>query len=102
MKSNQAYTSSDKTSLVTSHDIEFVAEVADRVYVLYNGKVIANGKCREILSDGKLLKEADLKPPYSVEISAKLDLNLSKPPITVNELIEILKCLRNSVKGNAA
>jgi len=49
-----------------------------------------------------LLKEADLKPPYSVEISAKLDLNLSKPPITVNELIEILKCLRNSVKGNAA
>jgi len=90
-----------KAILVTSHDIEFVAEVADRVYVLYNGRIIANGKCREILSSEKLLKAADLKPPYSVEISTKLDLDLSKPPITVDELIEILKYLRNPVKVNA-
>jgi energy-coupling factor transport system ATP-binding protein len=36
--------------LVASHDVEFVAEVADRVVVLAQGEVVASGPTREVVA----------------------------------------------------
>ncbi len=36
--------------LVASHDVEFVAEVADRVVVLAQGEVVASGPTREVIA----------------------------------------------------
>lgn len=35
--------------LVSTHDVEFVAQVADRVIVLADGQVVADGACEEVL-----------------------------------------------------
>ncbi|GAB3996169.1 hypothetical protein GCM10029992_15390 [Glycomyces albus] len=35
---------------VATHDVEFVAEFADRVVILSDGQVVADGPAREIVS----------------------------------------------------
>ena len=37
--------------LVVSHDLSFVRSIADRVYVMYAGRIIEEGLCDEIFSD---------------------------------------------------
>ena len=46
---------SGRTVLVASHDIEFVAQVANRVVVLESGKVVAEGATAELLGPAGLL-----------------------------------------------
>ncbi|UFU02081.1 ATP-binding cassette domain-containing protein [Ruania suaedae] len=41
--------------VVASHDVEFVAQVADRVVQLADGSVVADGPVREVLADSALL-----------------------------------------------
>jgi len=36
--------------IVASHDVEFVAEVADRVVVLADGEIVAEGETREVVA----------------------------------------------------
>ena len=47
--------SSGRTVLVASHDIEFVAQVANRVVILDAGKVVAEGATAELLGPAGLL-----------------------------------------------
>ena len=37
--------------VISSHDIEMVNEFADKIYVLYDGEIIASGDKHEIFSD---------------------------------------------------
>lgn len=41
----------DLTSIIVSHDVEEVLSIADYVYIISGGKVIANGTAEEIKSD---------------------------------------------------
>ena len=45
-----------KTVLFIEHDMSFVSEIADVVYVLAQGKIIANGKPKDVLKDKKVLE----------------------------------------------
>lgn len=53
----------DATQLIATHDLSFVAEVADEVVVVSSGRAIAQGPPREILADAALLARAHLEPP---------------------------------------
>jgi cobalt/nickel transport system ATP-binding protein len=53
---------SKKAIVVASHDVEFIAEVSDRVYVINNGVTIGGLDSKTVLSDEKILAMADLKP----------------------------------------
>lgn len=44
-----------KTVLLIEHDMNFVADIADVVYVLANGKIIAKGKPEDVLKDKMVL-----------------------------------------------
>ena len=41
--------------VISSHDIEMVNEFADRIFVLYNGEIIAEGNNHQIFSDKELM-----------------------------------------------
>ena len=45
------------------HDMDFVAEVFDRVIVMANGKVLKDGSPREVFADEAVLAEAYLEQP---------------------------------------
>ena len=85
--------------VISSHDIEMVNGFADKIFVLYDGEIIAQGDKSEIFSDKELLKKAHLKSPITTEILYKLKengLNVDTTKITVDEVIdEVLKLIKN-------
>ena len=81
--------------VISSHDIEMVNQFADKIYVLYNGEVIAHGSKNEIFSNKELLNKAHLKAPVTTEILYKLKdngLDVDCEKISIDEVVEeILK-----------
>lgn len=57
----------DRTVMVTSQDLDFVAETCDRVVLMNSGKICADGKPSEILKNEGLLKENFLELPLSLQ-----------------------------------
>ncbi|NLW42849.1 MAG: ABC transporter ATP-binding protein, partial [Tissierellia bacterium] len=53
--------------VISVHDINFAWEWADRVVILSDGKIIADGNAREILSNEEILKKASLEKPDLVK-----------------------------------
>ena len=86
------------TIVISSHDVELITEFVDRVILLNNGKIIAEGNVDEIFSNNELLKEASLKPPKTTEILYKLKnagINVNINKLTVDsaceEIIKVIK-----------
>ena len=81
--------------VISSHDIEMVNQFADKIFVLYDGEIIAEGDRHQIFSDKELLRKAHLKAPVTTEILYKLKesgLDVDTEKIGVEEAVEeILK-----------
>lgn len=56
----------DQTLLIASHDLEFVLEVCDRVVLLHQGRIVADGSCAAILGNDSLMQRYSLEKPYSL------------------------------------
>lgn len=55
---------SPQTLLVASHDLDLILELCDRVLVLDNGHLVADGPPAEILSDRHLMESHGLETPF--------------------------------------
>lgn len=60
------------TVIITTHDINLVPEVADRVYILNEGNIVMQGSPSEVFAESKLLKDANLEPPILSELFQRL------------------------------
>jgi len=80
-----------KTVVVVTHDVEFVAECNPRVILMSKGKILAEGKAEEILTEPKLLAQASVVPPQITQIFLELaDFGLPTNVIDVHEATKIL------------
>jgi cobalt/nickel transport system ATP-binding protein len=57
----------DRTLLVVTHDLPFAAELCDRAVVLSGGRIVADGRCLDILRDEDLLAAHDLELPVGFD-----------------------------------
>lgn len=57
---------SSQTLMIASHDLEFVLEVSDRVVLLDEGRVVADGRARDVLGDARLMDAHGLECPHSL------------------------------------
>ncbi|MGK7892470.1 MAG: energy-coupling factor ABC transporter ATP-binding protein [Xenococcus sp. (in: cyanobacteria)] len=57
---------SSETVMLSSHDLELVIEVCDRVILLNQGRVMADGIPQEIMSDRILMESNNLEVPHSL------------------------------------
>lgn len=57
---------SEETLLVSSHDLELVREVCDRIIVLDEGRIITEGKTDDIMSNEELMETHGLEVPHSL------------------------------------
>lgn len=57
---------STETVLISSHDLEFVLEVCDRVILIDEGRIIADGCPRQIMGDRALMEAHGLEKPHSL------------------------------------
>lgn len=84
-------------AVVATHDMHLVAEWANRVIVLENGRVAANLPPRDLFAHPELLDRARLVPPQVVTLG--LELGLTPPPLSVAELVRVLDA-RGGVGGD--
>lgn len=61
------------TVVIVSHDMELIAEQCDRVIVLWQARVIGNGKPAEIFTNDELLEKTRLNAPQITRLSRRLD-----------------------------
>jgi energy-coupling factor transport system ATP-binding protein len=80
------------TVLVVSHDLSFVAEVAERVVILADGRVAADGPARELLRDGSTLGRFGLAIPPAAAVA--LALGLPGAPVRAGECVAALRGVR--------
>ncbi|MGJ3246405.1 MAG: energy-coupling factor ABC transporter ATP-binding protein [Elainellaceae cyanobacterium] len=57
---------SQETILVSSHDLEFILEVCDRVILIDEGKIVADGNPRTIMGNEDLMLAHGLEKPHSL------------------------------------
>lgn len=55
------------TKLIATHDLDLALELCDRVIILKDGRVFAEGKAQEILTNQGLLEEAGLELPFCLQ-----------------------------------
>jgi cobalt/nickel transport system ATP-binding protein len=76
--------------VIALHDMDMAARLADRICIVRNGSVIAEGKPEEILYDEALLTSAGLELPAAARMYK--DLGLGGPrPRSLDQLIELLR-----------
>ncbi len=57
---------SQQTSILSSHDLELILEVCDRVLLLNEGEIIADGNPNEIMGNQSLMEQHRLEKPHSL------------------------------------
>jgi energy-coupling factor transport system ATP-binding protein len=80
-----------KTVVIVTHDVEFVAESNPRVILMKEGKIVADGVGRDILTDPALLELASIVLPQIAQIFTKLSpFGFPKNIIDIYEAKEII------------
>lgn len=82
----------DYLLVYSTHYVED-AILSDRVIILKEGSVVADGKVREILENESLLRSSSLIPPYPLILSKKLreiGIKFKTNPLTPSEFAEAL------------
>jgi len=75
--------------IIATHDMQLVAEWANRIIVLHEGEIIHDGDRESVFSNDSLLKLAGLKSPQILELSRKL--HMSPLAYTVDDFVHALK-----------
>ncbi|HSQ49086.1 MAG TPA: ATP-binding cassette domain-containing protein [Candidatus Deferrimicrobiaceae bacterium] len=80
-----------KTVVIVTHDVEFVAECNPRVVLMKEGKIVADGEGKQILTDPAMLELSSIVLPQIAQVFTKLsDLGLPKDIIDLYEAKAIL------------
>ena len=62
-----------ETVVIATHDMQLVCEWADRIVVLCQGEVIADGTRDEIFENDAVTKTAGIRPPEIFTMAKELD-----------------------------
>lgn len=81
--------------VIATHDLDMAARMADRVCILKDGSVVAEGTPREIFYNKELIRGAGLAAPEVVEIyegyCAEKAVKERSDPITIRELLNAVR-----------
>ena len=55
-----------QTKLITSHDLDMILDTCERVILISDGKIVADGNAWDILSDKELLEANHMELPLSL------------------------------------
>lgn len=59
-----------QTKIIASHDLDMILETCDRVILLSNGKIVADGKTKDILTNQELLEANRMELPLCMQWNA--------------------------------
>ncbi|MBE6732676.1 MAG: energy-coupling factor transporter ATPase [Ruminococcaceae bacterium] len=85
------------TVLIVSHNMEDMAQIADKLIVLSSGRMVAFDKTENVFKDKELLKSAGLNPPIVTRVMDVLrqkGIDVPNNVFTVEKAVEYLTKLR--------
>ena len=85
------------TIVLISHNMNYVLEYADKVFVLKNGKINFEGTVEELFVDEKLLKENSLEQPELLKFYNKLKENNIKLNVFPRKYEDLIDALKNKI-----
>ena len=83
-----------KTIILVEHKLELIAEYAENILVLDEGKIILSGKASEVLNNKILLEKEIGMTQYSMlayELEKSGKVEFEEIPITKEKIVELLK-----------
>ena len=83
-----------KTIILVEHKLELIAEYAEKIVVLDEGKIILSGKANEVLNNKILLEKEIGMTQYSMlayELEKSGKVEFEEIPITKEKIVELLK-----------
>jgi cobalt/nickel transport system ATP-binding protein len=60
------------TVITTTHDINIVSDIADRIYVINKSEIVTNGTFEEVITQVQTLEKANLEPPILTDLFLRL------------------------------
>ena len=85
------------TIVLISHNMNYVLEYADKVFVLKNGKINFEGTVEELFADENLLKENSLEQPELLKFYNKLQENNIKLDVFPRKYEDLIDALKNKI-----
>ena len=78
--------------VIALHDMDMAARLADRICIVKEGSVVAEGLPEDVLYDEKLLESAGLELPAVAKLYRDLGLDKrgKKKPLSLDELTTLL------------
>ncbi|MHA2407250.1 MAG: energy-coupling factor ABC transporter ATP-binding protein [Candidatus Ranarchaeia archaeon] len=85
-----------KTLILISHDTEFVVELVDRIIVMAEGEIIADGKTEKILSNQQILDVGGLQLPELTRFAQSVAKSIDFPMdlVRMDEVVDAIKSLQ--------
>lgn len=78
-----------RTVIISTHDVEFVAELRPRVILMSKGRIVADGRAEDILTDAGLLEGCSLLMPQVAATMSRLrDLGFDAKVISVEDAVK--------------
>jgi cobalt/nickel transport system ATP-binding protein len=81
--------------VVATHDLDFAARIADRICMVKNGSVFAEGPPAEVFYDPDLIREAGLAIPSGIQLyldcCTAMGVSPDKRPVRREDLVSALK-----------
>lgn len=76
------------TVVCVAHDMPLLADVSERLIVMWNGRLIADGTPREVFADRAAMERTHLAPPQITQLSLALPGRTGRPAaLAVGELV---------------
>lgn len=72
--------------IIISHNMELVSEVADKVVIMLNSRILFEGTPKQAFVKNKLLNKTYLKPPFITQLAQRTGLR--KDVLTIEEFVE--------------
>lgn len=85
------------TIVLISHNMNYVLEYADKVFVLKNGKINFEGTVEELFADENLLKENSLEQPELLKFYNNLQENNIKLNVFPRKYEDLIDALKNKI-----
>lgn len=83
------------TLIFSTHDVDIVPLLADRVYLIDKGKIVLKGSTEEVFDNKEIIRKMDLRLPrvaHLVEILEKDgEVKVDRLPLTIGQARKILK-----------
>lgn len=87
----------DMTIVLVTHNMDYVLEYTDKVFVLKNGEISFEGKVEDLFLNEQVLKENSLELPEVLKFYRKLEANNIVLDVFPRKYDELINALKNKI-----